>query len=234
MEEHDARSSRGITGTIAGAAAITAILLLAALFYATATDRPATYLLGDATSIGGVLPEAGSISEFGIGAWTISAAISAFAAAIFWRSRDHDWSIFFWVTAALLAWFAIDDQYQVHETLVRKYLNIGGSVYVIVYGVAVLGWLWLFRAKLRDGWQILAAAFVALFVTTIADLVNDAGKDDEGSTGPAFGVSVESMNIIEEFSKLLAILLWGGFVVRLAYRRTRDCMIDRQGVSASG
>ncbi|MCH9815903.1 MAG: hypothetical protein K0U64_05540 [Actinomycetia bacterium] len=216
----------GVTAVIAAAVAVSLLLLLGVVLYDILTDRAASYLLRDATSVGGVLPEAGAVSEFGIGVWTVSAAVCAFTGALLFRCRDRDWSVFFWVTSALLAWFALDDQYQVHETLVRKYLGIGGSVYIVVYGVAILAWLWIFRRRLVDGWQILAAALAALFVSVMSDFVTDRAYEGE-SDGSLLTISADSMGIVEDYAKLLGILLWATFLVRLAYRRSAERVIQQ-------
>lgn len=158
----------------------------------------------DVSSIAGLHPLSGMLSDLGILLWCASAAISLFA--LFSLERRNGESARFLLAAALLSLYLMfDDLFQIHERLAPDYLGVPEKLVLATLALSQLAFLVAFRRLiLRTGCLFLVLALGLFALSLAADLGHFA------SHGAAL--------LVEEGCKWLGIAAWCSYHVQTAHR----------------
>ncbi len=147
---------------------------------------------------------AGAFSNLGIVVWSVPAVVTAFAAFL---TRDRQRLML--AAASLLTWaLLLDDLFLLHENVYPK-LRIEGELLMVLYGIAVLGVLWL--AFPHVGIPGLLALGIALAAFGVSGVIDE--------WEPAWRYRI----VVEDGAKFIGICLWATIwsVVSLAAVRER-------------
>ena len=161
--------------------------------------RTAFELLADPVYVADLPAYTGVVSQAGVLAWTVGAAVALFAAALTGSRllRDLGW---------LTAFLAIDDVFLLHDQV----LPVPEVVFFAVLGVVVLLLLRRHLAALRvDRSRPVVAAGVALLASSV---IADVSMLDKVTVLAA---------VAEEALKVAGIVAWSGALVVLAHDRVK-------------
>ncbi len=120
----------------------------------------------------GKSPLAGVLSMLGILLWWASASACALAAWCLRRDGQAEGSSFMAYTAGLSAYLALDDLFQIHESLAPRHLGLPQWAVLVLIALATAWYLWRHRAQWRhpdSGY--LAIALCGLAASVTVDLV---------------------------------------------------------------
>jgi hypothetical protein len=142
-------------------------------------------------------PLVGVISVLGVLMWTSAAAVTIMAASLV-TGRDRS---FLLAIGLLSAWFAIDDQFMLHDSPLLESIPGGKQAYAVAYGTLVL----VLAARLGRSIpgrhdSILALAVTLLGMSVLADLISDT-----------LGFHGLGQLIIEDSLKFTGICYWATF-----------------------
>lgn len=191
---------------LAGLAGVVAVLAVAALGSAASEHAFAYFVRDPAAAVrldgceGIACSYAGAVSNVGIVLW-LTAATLTLAAALLGRRMGIDrraLSLLWW-GGALTAALGLDDLFELHEYAIPALIPHGQELTYLAYGIACLALLALHRALLLrcDVWLLLVSGAL-LVVSAVADEI------------------LPRNHLLEDGSKLLAIVLWGIFFVGTA------------------
>jgi len=129
-------------------------------------------LMADATTLGGLHPFSGAMSNLGVLLWWTAASICLFSAAIV-RGRGDAGAFGFLLSAgALTAYVALDDLFRIHETVAPRYARIPEEAIYAALGLAAGLHLVVYRRLIRGtDYRLLAAALVLLAASTVMDTI---------------------------------------------------------------
>lgn len=124
-------------------------------------------LTQDATALAKVHPLAGVLSSLGILVWWTSASLWLFCAAVHRREGEQRLARFCLSSALLSGYLALDDLFQIHESLAPVYLGIPeGAVYGLL-GLAVAAYLLSFRDQLLNRRGLLLLGALGLLAASV-------------------------------------------------------------------
>jgi hypothetical protein len=190
----------------AGIAGVVAVLAVAGLGSAASEHAFAYFVRDPAAAVrldgceGIACSYAGMVSNVGIVLWLVAATLTLGAALLGRRMGiDRRALSLLWWGGALTALLGLDDLFELHEYAVPALIPHGQELAYAAYGVAGLGLLALHRDLLMraDTWLLVAAGSL-LLVSAAADEI------------------LPGNHLLEDGSKLLAIVLWGIFFVGTA------------------
>lgn len=124
-------------------------------------------LTQDATALAKVHPLAGVLSSLGILVWWTSASLWLFCAGVHRREGEERLWRFCLSSALLSGYLALDDLFQIHESLAPVYLGIPeGAVYGLL-GMAVVAYLLSFRDLLLNLRGLLLLGALGLLAVSV-------------------------------------------------------------------
>lgn len=124
-------------------------------------------LTQDATALAKVHPLAGVLSSLGILVWWTSASLWLFCAAVHRRGGEKRLGRFCLSSALLSGYLALDDLFQIHESLAPVYLGIPeGAVYGLL-GLAVAAYLLSFRDQVLNLRGVLLLGALGLLAASV-------------------------------------------------------------------
>lgn len=124
-------------------------------------------LTQDATALAKVHPLAGVLSSLGILVWWSSASLWLFCAGVHRREGEERLARFCLSSALLSGYLALDDLFQIHESLAPVYLGIPeGAVYGLL-GLAVVAYLLSFRDLLLNLRGLLLLGALGLLAASV-------------------------------------------------------------------
>lgn len=154
-------------------------------------------------------PYFGVISNLGILLWSASAAVCFLSGVLLklLRPARPDLRFFFTVFAVLSTVLCLDDTFLLHEAILPNRLplvKIPEPVVIMAYGLALVGSVVYFRKLLFKNQPLLFGLIVLLFAVSVGfDLLL-----------PPDLLSEDTVYLIEDGVKLLAIFLWLAYFVR--------------------
>ena len=154
-------------------------------------------------------PYFGAISNLGLLLWSASAAVCFLSGALLkvMQPERPDLRAFFTVFAGLSTWLCLDDTFLLHEAILPNRLplvSIPEPVVVMLCGLALLGAMVCFRKLLLKNQPLLFGLILLLFSVSV-------GCDQ---FLPPERFSEDTVYLIEDGAKLLAIFLWLAYFVR--------------------
>jgi hypothetical protein len=162
-------------------------------------------MVRDVSALTQLHPLAGAMSTLGILAWWSSATIWLFAASQRCGRSDRESVRFLAYSGLLSAWLALDDQFQLHETLIPDYLGVSQDWALLLLSAATVTYLLRFRrAILASGGRcLLLFALVLLFSSLVVDsfLIKWMWRLRDWKL------------LVEDGLKWLGIVFWLGFCV---------------------
>lgn len=124
-------------------------------------------LTQDVTALAKVHPLAGVLSSLGILVWWTSASLWLFCAGVQRREGERRLARFCLSSALLSGYLALDDLFQIHESLAPVYLGIPeGAVYGLL-GLAVAAYLMGFRDELLNWRGLLLLGSLGLLAASV-------------------------------------------------------------------
>lgn len=164
---HGGRSlrRRGVPRLLPAAFGVLALVALGGLAV------PVGTLTRDIAAVARVPPYTGVLSTLGILLWCVTAAICLFAARVADPGRIMA-RRFLASAGAITVYLTLDDQFQLHETVLPRLLGIGEFAIVAVLGLVVGVHLLRFARLIASGdWRWLAAALVLLGCSATGDVL---------------------------------------------------------------
>lgn len=181
---------------------------------------PFSYLTRDAIELLKAPPYYGALSSLGALIWAAGAVACFFGATIMSRrSRDRAWMGFLLALGSLTTLLALDDLFMLHEVVLPRLLGVRQRF--IVVGYVVLAGLFLIRHRkliFQTEYPLLVAALGFFSVSVLSD-------------GVQTRVDLPFHYGIEDGGKLLGILGWTVYSVRLSMGRVLDAVERRKNQS---
>ncbi|MFN0161165.1 MAG: hypothetical protein ACKVQQ_08045 [Burkholderiales bacterium] len=163
-----------------------------------------TEMTRDVAAIANIHPLAGMLSSIGILAWWTSASIWFFAALIRSKQVDKAGCGFFAYSGALSVYLALDDLFQIHESLAPAYLHISERAVYGLLGLATAVYIWRFRHSLmRPDGVLFVLALVFLGSSVLVDAILE----------PWMWRLADWQYFLEDGMKWLGICFWTTFCV---------------------
>lgn len=153
----------------------------------------------DPLGVAGLPPYVGLLSNLGVLAWCVAAAVAGFAAVLLRQRGSRREARFFGWTAVLTAALLLDDLLMGHEA--ARQAGAWGSEWWVLgpLGVLAAGYVLAYRRRLLEGpAALLVVAALALGFSLFADQLL-----------PARGRTV----VFEDGAKLLGVVAWCVYVV---------------------
>lgn len=188
------------------ALAVVALIAVMSIAAITGLDVPPRMLFADPAAFAGEPPYLGMFSALTIMGWTAGAACALFGAWVAGAEVPGRKTLLF--LGLLTAWLAIDDQFQLHETVGPDHLGIPQPVFFIAYAlIAIALTVWHRTTIGRGPFLYLAAAIALLGFSVMIDMVGDA---------LVLLDAIGAVVAIEEGAKLAGAVLWAAYLVGLA------------------
>jgi hypothetical protein len=188
-------------------AACLALGIVAAISLGTGT--PMSSFMSDPARVANVPPYTGLFSNLGALLWCASAAICLFSAAIMSRLGDRGVAIFFLASGLVTSVLLVDDLFMIHEKASEIYWRISEEAVFTAYGAMLALYLARFRRTiLRTQYLPLLLAFGFMALSLLTDKLNDSEEK-----------AALLLVLLEDGSKLLAIVSWLVYFTRLSAQR---------------
>ena len=186
----------------------TLALLIALVLVSFSYDIPIGAFTRDAAAIKKFHPFVGILSNLGILVWCAAATICFFTATILWQTIQQELARFLFTSGLLTLALLLDDLFMFHELLAEQLFSLSEKIVYLVYGLATLTYLCLFRRLiLQTTLPLLCLAFF-FFATSIAI--------DE-----IFHHWLEPLRawvyLFEDGAKFLGLVSWCGYFANHAY-----------------
>ncbi|WP_108664494.1 hypothetical protein [Euzebya rosea] len=137
-----------------------------------AGDRAVMFL--DPTHVGSLPWYVGTYAEIGAALWAVSATAAAFGWMLTREAGRPAAASFLRGGSLVCLMMLTDTVLTLHAAVFPRYIGVDKRLVVAAYGVATVTWLLRSRAEvLRTRWQVLAAAFAALGLSVVIDVVAD-------------------------------------------------------------
>lgn len=184
------------------------IILLLAVILTKVMDNEISFYTRDVTSIAGIHPLAGFLSNLGIYLWCTSASICAFAAWLYWSHKEKHTFWFLFSSFLLSFYLMVDDAFLVHERLANSLFGVGEKAVILALGIAVLSYLIFFKnIILKTGYVIFVASLGFLAFSVLVDLFQTYLEQILGTW----------RILAEDGFKWLGIVFWCSYYVRTSY-----------------
>jgi hypothetical protein len=140
--------------------------------YAIFTERRIWYFTDDPFVLGNLPFYAGILSNLGILLWCAGAAICFFSYAVLGREASvRNVRRFLFLSALLTILLLADDLFQMHRIFYLKYIHLTTDFVYGVYGLLVLGYLFLFKRQiLETEFLLLLLALIFFVMAVIVDV----------------------------------------------------------------
>ena len=186
---------------------LVAAMLLGIEAVSQARDEPSGLYLKDPAAVAGDPFYVGFASNVGVLGWWTAASASLVAVALLWRDRRAD-AFPLLAAAALTIVLALDDLFMLHESALPA-VGVPQVTLYVFYALASVFLVVRWRSFLaRTEWPLLAVAVFLLGCSVGIDVLNEA----RGAEQP----------LIEDGTKLLAIMAWATYFVRTSIRLIRS------------
>ena len=170
---------------------------------AAAVDREFVDFSRDPQAAASVPYYLGSLSTATVLVWWAGAVSAGLGAAVLRRVGDRDATLGFALGAGLTTLLALDDGFQLHESVFVYVLD--ERIVIAAYGICAIGYLMLCRRWLARGpWGVLVISLALLGLSVAADLYQ--------------GITGTDVHVVEDGSKLIGAAAWSTFFARAAYR----------------
>ncbi|NNC78805.1 MAG: hypothetical protein HKN94_01515 [Acidimicrobiales bacterium] len=142
---------------------------------------------------------AGVISDFNLVVWAVSAVVACFAGWVAFKTDRPSAGRFLAVGCVVSTWLLFNDRFLIDTDVLPSVFGFPLALSVVMAMVPVVVWMLGFRHEIRrTRWILLACAFLALCVATIAGLQ----------------LSVEGgANVVDDSATFLAACAWGLYLV---------------------
>jgi len=174
---------------------------------------PAEHLLRDLVTTTDSPFYYGFISSVGVLIWCVSGTVCLFSWLILRQQHDAAYiSSFFLYSGVFSIILCLDDQFLIHEVIIRKYLHIPETVLFLAYIIYIGLWLITYRKIiLKSSYPFLILAGVLFAVSLSIDFV--------AVRIPSVVDRILSVDRIlyEDGAKFLAIVAWCGYFTMTAY-----------------
>jgi hypothetical protein len=165
-------------------------------------------LMRDPMATAGLAPLTGLVSNLGVLAWCSAAATTLFGGWFLHRSRPGEHARFLLSLGVLTSYLGVDDFFQLHEELLRRYFGVSEKILYVALALIVLGYLVYFRQLMSTtSYPVLVASLVCLSVSVSIDAVFEPFLR---GLGPG-------RILLEDGSKWLGIVAWSSYAVRTAF-----------------
>ncbi|HTO02283.1 MAG TPA: hypothetical protein VL069_01215, partial [Opitutus sp.] len=161
-------------------------------------------LTRDPTSLGGIHPLSGALSNTGVLLWWSSATLW-FGSAFVLRNARTRGSYRFAISSGLLsAYLALDDLFQFHDIVAPEYMGIPEDIIYLMLAITVAAYFVVFwRQILRPDGSLLVLAFALLAASVVLDTVLE----------PVLMKLGRWLVLFEDGAKWLGITSWFAFCV---------------------
>jgi len=163
-------------------------------------------------------PLFGALSNLGVLLWCGAAATCLYAGMLLRARGDRRAERFLLFSGFFSVVLVLDDLFQIHEDLLRRYLGVRESIFFFAgtYGVLFVVYLAVcWRAILETDWSLLALAIVFFAAALIAD---------------NFPVDIGPWTLlIEDGLKFIGIVSWFGYHVRTSYYHGKAAVLGGAG-----
>lgn len=153
-------------------------------------------------------PFTGLVSTLGVFVWVGTAAICAFCASLLGRRGERESSRFLGFAAAITAYVAFDDFFQMHEIILPSIGLVEKYTYLTL-GAGVVYFLYRYRSLVLAGpVLILIASLGLLGLSVIVDTIHERAQQLDNNW----------MTFAEEALKWLGLICWSGFFTHMAMK----------------
>jgi len=167
---------------------------------------PAEHLLRDLLSTTGSPFYYGFISSVGVLIWCVSGTVCFFSWLILRKQHDAACiSSFFLYSGVFSTILCLDDQFLIHEVIIRKYLHLPEKALFLAYIIYIGLWLIAYRKI------ILKSSYPFLILAGFLFAVSMAIDFFQGRITSADRI------LYEDGAKFLAIVAWCGYFTMTAY-----------------
>lgn len=111
----------------------------------------------------------GFVSNIGVLFWCAAATICLFTYTFLRYTGWLDHKRSFWLVSGLLTFLLlVDDFFLLHEMIIPYYLRIPEKAVLVIYGLLLLGYLWLFRRTILESEPLLMLVSLGFFGASFA------------------------------------------------------------------
>ena len=199
---------RSVRPTLALIALISAFLLGVVVFLHYWKELPIVALTSDPLSVAGMPIYLGFLSQIGIFIWAATAAICLFTAFVLTSGKsDIPHLNRFLILAGLLTlWLGLDDVFILHEKFFPK-IGVPQDLVLGVYAGLALIWTIRFRETIAKTEYVLLGMALAFLGASVAQDI--------------FSPEYASLHLFEDGAKLIGLLSWLAYFVRLCFSEVR-------------
>jgi hypothetical protein len=190
-----------------------AVILLIALVFSLATDVNVRQLTQDPSTVLEAPFYTGALSNLGNTLWAAAVCVCLLTALGLGDRITPAARRFLAVSGAYTAVLLFDDQLLLHDEILPRYAGISGEVYGLLYVLATIAYVYVFRLFIAGTNYLLIGASLALFGISIAF---DLGSSTLSEILPAALVI-----LIEDGAKFLAIATWLAYFISTAVSAVR-------------
>lgn len=163
----------------------------------------------------------GLLSNIGVLLWCCSATVCFFSSIVLQKNINNskEFSSFLLFSGLITVLLLLDDFFLLHEEVFPYYLNVPEKVVYTGYGIAILIYLLRFRTTIvKTEFLLLFFAFAFLGLSVNIDLLQQKFSLLE--------TSLEAL--LEDGTKLLGIVSWCTYFVRLCIQQVRSTVLFQQ------
>jgi hypothetical protein len=168
---------------------------------------PVLDLTGDPVMLTDSPPYLGAVSFLGVLVWCATAVVCLFAAQLLDRKPSAEWRGYLRFAGGLSLVLCLDDLYLLHEELFPKYLGVPQTLVLAAYAAAALRMVWRYRRMILASESVLLGLAFTMFAVSLAVDLLASGE--------------RQFYLAEDGAKLLGVVMWFGFHVRLALQGVR-------------
>jgi hypothetical protein len=201
------RQVRGLAPLLAALYVPAAALLLGSAFVGYRRRLSFGMFTRDPTTILNVNPLIGVLSDLGVLTWCAAATVCLFPWGVTRRrTAGRLGDIFLLIPGLLTVLLALDDRFEIHETLLPRYVMGPDDLLIVVYVVVSIAWVIAFRRRILQTEYVLLGIALALLAVSVAV--------DTWTEGP-----YSTRYMFEDGFKFLGIVGWLGYFGRVCFRQ---------------
>jgi hypothetical protein len=184
------------------------LVLVAIAAFSAIQQVPVSDITRDPTAIANVHPLTGFLSNLGILLWCATASICLFASAVVSGNGERRTRSFLFFAFVLSAYLLLDDLFLIHESLAHRYLGVGEKTVILLSGLSLLAFLFVFRTEiLSTNYMMLLIALVMFASSVIVDYFSVR----------ALSGFERWVHLFEDGFKWMGIASWCGYFSRTSF-----------------
>lgn len=180
------------------------------------TGLPLSYFTRDPAEVTNQPFYLSLFSNINMVVWGAAANICLLSAVLLKRSGERgEFQKFLWYSGIITTWLYFDDMFMFHERVFPQVLHFPQFLLFAFYGGGILFYLFHFRRTILKTEFLLLLSSCGLFgMSMLADILESRG-------------GLPAQHLFEDGPKLMAIVGWFAYFLRLSFAHLKDAQIFR-------